>query len=260
MSFMIDTRNIPCLRSFAQCELWAIKRRAHLTTRNAPIWGVNCLPLYKFRDQAKRLEWHEDRQAWACVYHHSSVVTYYKDSRVLLNASWDSISTRAFFGEMCPEGVWLRKTKYGHAYCIGHAMNPWDVRNYGDDVEWHEVNRDIDTANDVGQGLLIDAQGVVLNPQPWVTRRTVSDRERRREIIATLKTFLTWYDAMTSVGQSMRGVVAGAEQTSTEGALGARLAANWRAADNLVELFMGNHPDKDDEARWRAACWGKSVV
>jgi len=254
MSFMINRNNIPCLRSFAQCEAHAAKWRAKLTKRNAAVWGTNCLPLHKTRDTSKRLEWHEGSQAWACVYHHSDVVTYYKDGRILLNASWDSVSTRVFFEELSPSGVWLMNTKYGRAYCIGHANNRWDVESYSDDVEWHEVNRDIDTVNDVGQGLLIDEFGVVLNPQPWVTQRTVSNRERRKEIIAKLKPFLTWYDAMTSVGQSMRGVVAGAERYA-EMSNYKRPVYDSDAVLIMLDVFMKDDPRKEDEMVWREACW-----
>jgi len=261
MAFAIDRRGIPSLRSFARCEAHAAKWRAKLTSRSAAVWGNDCLPLHAFKDKAKRLEWLEDSQAWACVYHRSHVVTYYKDGRVLLNATWDSVSTRIFFEELCPEGVWLMPTRYGRAYCIGHAQSRWDKSTYGDDVEWHEVNRNIDDKNDVGQGLLIDEQGVVLNPQPWVTKRTVSDRVRRKEIIAKMKPFLTWYDAMTSIGQSMRGVVAGAEQfePSSWHAGTVLPVTNKGSTSRLLVLFMEDDPGKDDEMLWRRACWEQFV-
>ena len=145
MAFAISAHTIPCIRSFQDCEKLAAKRRMHLDARkerSKAEWSRNKLPLNHNKgrwsnQEHKRIEWNEDLKAWNIILYQSTIVRYYEDSRVLLNVSFDSVSTRAFFGEVCPDGVWLMQTSYGRAYCIGHATNKWDRSTYGYDVEWH---------------------------------------------------------------------------------------------------------------------------
>ena len=261
MAFAISRHKLPTLRSFHACDNHANKMRSKLHSRANKVWGPSCLPLVAMRDLDKRLEWREKTQAWACVYHNSSVVTYYKDGRVLLNASWDSVSTRLFFEEMSPEGVWLYKTKYGLAYCIGHAENRWQPATYDKDVEWHEVNRNIDHENDVGQGLLIDVIdefGTVLNPQPWTTTRRVSNKEMRKEIRTKLGAFTTWFDAMTRVGNSMKGVVAAVEKFDESHSWAMRPMTKYGAIESMLDEMI-NGDVFDNTQAWQEACWSALV-
>jgi hypothetical protein len=270
MGFAIDARQIPNLRSFKDCEDLANKRRMHLRShqRGRQEWSAHKLPLCHNKgrwsnQEHKRMVFDDDLKAWNLILFRSTVVRYYKDGRVLLNASWDSISTRIFFHELCPHGVWLKKTSWGWAYCIGHAGNQWDVKTYSDDVEWHQVNRPMHHGfAGLNQGLLIDEQGVVLNPLPWTTKRKVSNKEQRKVIREKLKPFTTWFDAMTTVGNTIRGVIVGAEEMNA----GNKMAEfNRTAVTYMLDRTMGADPEYDKmyenedpeytQSMWRRACW-----
>jgi hypothetical protein len=229
--FAIDRSTLPSLRTFIACKTHAERWRAKLTKRANHVWGDACVPLRNTRDQHLRLEWREGSKAWACMLYRTAVVTHYENGNILLNASYNTVSTRTFFEEMTPSGVWLRRTKYGYAYCIGHS----------DDFEWHQVNRPITREPDVGQGLLIDEQGVVLNPLAWHATKTVADRERRKEIRAKLKPFTDWYTAMTRATSSVMAVIAGVEEKYVPYA-------------KIVSMLESMMHGENDEMQWRYAC------
>lgn len=268
MAFAISSHTLPRIKSFKDCEELARKRRMHLDARKERSkagWTFDKLPLDSNRgrwsnQEHKRMEWKPMLKAWDLILYRSTVVRYYEDGRIMLNTSWDSPSTRNFFWELRPEGVWLMKTSYGRAYCIGHADKLWDTSTYGDDVEWHEVNRDIHPQfTELSQGLLIDEQGVVLNPMPWTVHKTVSNKERRKEIKAKLAPFLTWFDAMTKVGNSIKGVVAGAEEMEDDtrrGAGNGTAKVDNGAVTRLLERMIDQENwDEPDDMLWRRACW-----
>ena len=274
MAFAISGHTLPAIRSFQDCVKLATKRRMHLDARkerSKAEWSRNKLPLCHnhgrwSNQEHKRMEWDETFKAWNLILYRTTVVRYYEDERVMLNVAWDSPSTRNFFHEVSPDGVWLMQTSYGRAYCIGHATNKWDRSTYGDDVEWHEVNRSIHPEYcDLNQGLLIDAQGVVLNPMPWVTTRIVSNKERRKEIRAKLKPFTTWFDAMTKVGNSIKGVVVGAEEIEEDPGRQVypgtakidphaieQMLDSAINAENYDKMYESEDPER---MSWRRACW-----
>jgi hypothetical protein len=275
MAFAISSHTLPRIKSFKDCEELARKRRVHLDARKERSkagWTFDKLPLCHnhgrwSNQEHKRMEWKPMLKAWDLILYRSTVVRYYEDGRIMLNTSWNSPSTRNFFWELRPEGVWLMKTSYGRAYCIGHAVKQWDRSTYGDDVEWHEVNRPVHPERyECGQGLLIDEQGVVLNPMPWTVRKTVSNKERRKEIKAKLAPFLTWFDAMTKVGNSIKGVVVGAEEMEDDPGRGhgnGTAKVNTTAVTYMLDCMMSDaydkmyeNPDPEYEQKtWRRACW-----
>jgi len=264
MAFAISGHTLPGIHSFEHCEALAAKRRARLTARqrnSAAAWSDNKLPLWdnhgRWSNQHhKRMEWvtaGEDSR-WDLMLYRSAVVSYFKDGRIKLNAAYNSTSTRNFFEELRPYNARLmRAGRYGYAYCIGHTSGGrWEVKEYGDGVEWHEVNRACDDKWD--QALLIDGQGTVLNPQPWTVKKTVSDKERRKELRAKLKPFTDWFDAMTKVGNSMRGVVAGVD-IGTKNNWGYEVPTTDRAAVFALLSDLIEHEATEPTDMWRKACW-----
>jgi hypothetical protein len=267
MAFAISGHTLPTIRSFKDCVELAAKRRRHLDARkerSKAEWSIDKLPLCHNKgrwsnQEHKRMEWDETFKAWNLILYRSTVVRYYEDGRVMLNASYDSVSTRNFFYELSPAGVWLMRTSWGRAYCIGHATHQWDTSTYGADVEWHEVNRPVHPQFcDLNQGLLIDEQGVVLNPMPWVTKRTVSEKPQRKFIREKLKPFTTWFDAMTKVGNSIKGVVAGVEEMEAPPGRGHgsdTAKINPHAILSMLDTMLNGESVECSEREWREACW-----
>ena len=242
MAFSTSTHNLPAIDSFEHCEHIAGKRRACLTTRRrncASAWSDNKLPLDDNRgkwstQEYKTMRWVADGEdsRWALYYYHTEVVGYFRDGRVKLNATWDSISTRMMFEALCPRNVMLARLRFGLAYRIGCVSG---------DAAYHQVDRPIGDSAKWNQALIIDAQGAALNPQPWTTSRMVANRARRREIRVLMAPFTDWYNAMTRVGNSMAGVTAGDEGTLDRDAIPMMLTS-------LIERC-----ELDDEL-WRRAC------
>lgn len=231
MSFAIQGRRLPSLFSFAHCEAHAERRRQDLTKRRLQQWDSDTLPLCEWNEWSKRMVWIEDGadSRWSLIYYRTEVVGYFKDGRVLLDANYDTASTRTFFSELTPNGVSLYKHgTYGHTYHI--------------DRQYHKVDRRPVTP--WGCALVIDAAHNVLNPQDWVVKKTVADVARRKEIRARLKPFLTWYDAMTSVGNSMAGVIGANDGRGTTEAPWELVQALMNGGSNADDLMLRAHAIK----------------
>ena len=243
--FSIDTRALPWIKSYESCNDVAARKRVKITKRTNPIWGDNCIPLRSNDDHHLRLEWREDGEdsRWALMLYRTEVVGYFKDGRILLNASYNSTSTSRFFDTMTPNNIYLIRTRYGNAYAIGHGGDDRDV-------DYHLVNRDIHYDDPFGgkfnQALIVDQQGAALNPQDWPITKRVANKERRKEIRQALKPFLQWYDAMTKVGNSVRGVFG--EQSAHV------TVAYAEAISTLVERSLAG--DTVDTEVWNKACVG----
>lgn len=235
--FQINGCNLPGIGSYAACVEHVNEKRPGLKRlRSANAWGENTLPLVSWRDTSKRLQLRDagtPDERWACEYCRTEVVGYFKDGRVLLDASYDSPSTRTFFDKLSPAGIWTTRPKRGY----------WAYRLPGD--KYHRVDRDLDP--DWNQAMLLGPDGAVLNPQDWHLKKTVADMPRRRELRAALKPFTTWFDAMTKCTGSLRSVTN--ENYVTPGRGSAIRTAVQNALDGVV----------DDHEVWRNAVWDTLV-
>lgn len=238
--FQINGYNLPGLGNYAACVEHVNEKRPGLKRlRNTNVWGENTLPLVNWRDTNKRLQLHDagtPDERWACVYHCTEVVGYFKDGRVLLDASYDSSSTRTFFDNLSPAGIWTTRPKRGY----------WAYRLPGD--KYHRVNRDLDSMWD--QAMLLGPDGTVLNPQDWRIKKTVADMPRRRELRAALKPFTTWFDAMTKCTGSLRSV---AHEPDEEPQLGRTRGVRGQAVQLAVQNALNGVVD--DHEVWRDAVW-----
>lgn len=231
MSFSIDGRNLPNIRSFADCERLFNRRLGELTPRrkNGNTWSETVLPLRDdsgaWKDTSKRLE--KDGDSYACFYHRTPVVTYFADGRIEFEAGWDSISTRIFFDAVSPMDWTITRERGCRFY-------------YHRSGQWHTCTR--------AEPLRLDAAGKVTNGVPFKLTKTLANMPRRREIREKLKPFYEWFSAMTRVTNSIAAVVdADGMPVATDGFLWGSMSGFFESVHCLMKADAG-------ERQWRHAC------
>lgn len=231
MSFSIDGRNLPNIRSFVDCERHFNRRLGELTPRrkNGYTWSETVLPLRDdsgaWKDTSKRLE--KDGDSYACFYHRTPVVTYFADGRIEFEAGWDSVSTGIFFDAVSPMD-WTLTRERGHRFY------------YHRSGQWHTCTR--------AEPLRLDAAGKVTNGVPFKFTKTLANMPRRREIREKLKPFYEWFSAMTRVTNSIAAVVnAGDIPVAPNGFLGGSMSGFFESVHCLMKADAG-------ERQWRIAC------
>lgn len=231
MSFSIDGRNLPAIRSFADCERLFNRRLGELTPRrkNGNTWSETVLPLRDdngaWKDTSKRFE--KDGDSYACFYHRTPVVTYFADGRIEFEAGWDSVSTGIFFDTVSPMD-WTITREHGHRFY------------YHNSGQWHTCTR--------AEPLRLDADGKVTNGVPFKRTKTLANMPRRREIREKLKPFYEWFNAMTRVTNSVASVV-NADDMPLESS--SRL---WVSHTTFVEAVKLLVDPEAGESDWRFAC------
>lgn len=237
MAFAISAHTLPRITCFKDVDDLFKDRHSRLTKRQLAggRWSDTEVPLVKARDESKRIVWHAGslEPFYSLRYHHTDVVSYYPDGRMCFNISYDSRSTCVFFEEMSPYGWRIQRLRkklfYVHRWPSGLE-------------EFHHGDRTTP--------LEVAADSTVLNPEPFTFTRKVSDKERRRELRATIEPFMEWFMALSNVGNSLAAVMAGAEQTEIAHNT-KRLYVSYALETELVkELIAGGQ----DEYRWRQLC------
>lgn len=196
--FALDYRRLPRLSSWQDCHSHFERKLKKLSPRRRNgTWDDSTLPLVEWRDKHLRIERYQPvgEPGYALCYHNIAVIVYYDDGRVAFNASWNSSSTRGFFGMLAP-GRWdIVGSRLPSTVKERSSRTAW---GYFNGQEWHSVER-------TGM-LVLDANGTVTNPQPFVYAKKLADLQARRRIRERLKDFITWFHALSRCGDSLAAV------------------------------------------------------